>query len=104
MIIRPTASDKINQQSFDATASTLNFIMIAFNLMSLFKQVIIKDKIRPTLKNIRYSSLGIDSHITKNGKDKILKMLMNIKRRSWITTLRQNAAAIQPPFINIVKV
>ncbi|WP_366090217.1 transposase [Segetibacter sp.] len=34
------ALDKINQQSFDATETTLNFIMIAFNLMSLFKQVV----------------------------------------------------------------
>jgi hypothetical protein len=97
------ALDKINQQSFDATETTLNFIMIAFNLMSLFKQVIIKDKIRPTLKTIRYSCLAIGSYITKNGRDRILKMSLNIKRRSWITRLWENAGGIEPPFINILK-
>ena len=95
------ALDKINQQSFDATETTLNFIMIAFNLMSLFKQVIIKDKVRPMLKTIRYSCLGIGAYIIKNGRDRILKMALHIKRRSWITTLWENAADIESPFINI---
>jgi hypothetical protein len=54
--------------------------------MSLFKQVVVKDKIRPTLKTIRYTCLGIGSYITKNGRDRILKMSLNIKRRSWITS------------------
>ncbi len=93
--------DKINQHSFDATETTLNFIMIAFNLMSLFKQAVLKDKIRPTLKTIRYSCLAIGSYIIKNGRERILKMSLNIKRRSWITQLWENAAGIQPPFINI---
>lgn len=64
--------DKINQQSFDATETTLNFIMVAFNLMSLFKQVIVKEKVRLTLKTIRYRCLGIGSYLTKSGRDKIL--------------------------------
>ena len=68
------ALDKINQQSFDATEITLNFLMIAFNLMSLFKQVVVKDKVRPTLKILRYKTLGIGSYIIKNGTERILKM------------------------------
>ncbi len=77
--------------------------MTAFNLMSLFKQVVVKDKIRPTLKTIRYNCLGIGSYITKNGRDRILKMSLNIKRRSWITKLWENAQGIEPPFIYIPK-
>ena len=38
--------DEINQQSFDATETTLNFIMHTFDLMSLFSQAVGKDKIR----------------------------------------------------------
>jgi hypothetical protein len=95
--------DKINQQSFDATQTTLNFIMIAFNLMNLFKQVVVKDKIKPTLKTLRYSCLAIGSYITQSGRDRILKMSLNIKRRSCIRKLWENAGGIQPPFINLVK-
>jgi hypothetical protein len=95
------ALDKINQHSFDATETTLNFIMVAYNLMSLFKQVIVKDKVRPTLKTLRYSCLGIGSYIVKNGSERILKMSVNMKRRSWITKLWENSDTISSPFINL---
>ena len=95
------ALDKINQQSFDATETTLNFIMVAYNLMSLFKQVIVQDKVRPTLKTLRYSCLGIGSYIVKNGRERILKMSLNMKRRSWITKLWENSNTILSPFINL---
>jgi len=95
------ALDKINQHSFDATETTLNFIMVAYNLMSLFKQVIVQDKVRPTLKTLRYSCLGIGSYIVKNGSERILKMSLNMKRRSWITKLWENGNTISSPFINL---
>ncbi len=95
------ALDKINQQSFDATETTLNFIMVAYNLMSLFKQVIVQDKVRPTLKTLRYSCLGIGSYIVKNGSERILKMSLNMKRRSWITKLWESGNTIPSPFINL---
>ena len=59
------ALDKINQHSFDATETTLNFIMAAYNLMSLFKQVIVQDKVKPTLKTLHYSCLGIGSYMVR---------------------------------------
>ena len=95
------ALDKINQHSFDATETTLNFIMVAYNLMSLFKQVIVQDKVRPTLKTLRYSCLGIGSYMVKNGSERILKMSLNMKRRSWITKLWENGNTISSPFITL---
>lgn len=93
--------DKINQHSFDATETTLNFIMVAYNLMSLFKQAIVQHKVRPTLKTLRYSCLGIGSYMVKNGRERVLKMSLNMKRRSWITRLWGNANTILSPFINL---
>jgi hypothetical protein len=95
------ALDKINQQSFDATETTLNFLMVAYNLMSLFKQVVVQDKVRPTLKTLRYSCLGIGSYIVKNGRDRILRMSVNMRRRSWITRLWETADKVQSPFIKL---
>lgn len=95
------ALDKINQQSFDATETTLNFLMIAFNLMSLFKQVVVKDKARPTLKTLRYKTFGIVSYIINNGTELILKMSLNMRRLSWITRLWEQAGDIESPFINL---
>ncbi|NLN25744.1 MAG: IS1380 family transposase [Bacteroidetes bacterium] len=93
--------DKINQQSFDATETTLNFLMIAYNLMSLFKQVVVRESVRPTLKTLRYKALGIGSYVVKSGSQKILKMSVNMKRRSWITKLWQTAGSVNSPFITI---
>jgi hypothetical protein len=95
------ALDKINQQSFDATETTLNFLMVAYNLMSLFKQVVVQHKVRPTLKTLRYSCLGVGSYIVKNGRDRILRMSVNMRRRSWITRLWETADKVQSPFIKL---
>jgi hypothetical protein len=95
------AIDKINQHGFDATEATINFIMVAYNLMSLFKQVIVQDKVKPTLKTIRYKCLSIGSYLVHNGRERILKMSVHMKRRSWITKLWENIDDVKTPFIKL---
>jgi hypothetical protein len=95
------AIDKINQHGFDATEATINFIMVAYNLMSLFKQVIVQDKVKPTLKTIRYKCLSIGSYLVHNGRERILKMSVHMKRRSWITKLWDNIDGVKSPFIKL---
>ncbi|AYD46706.1 IS1380 family transposase [Arachidicoccus soli] len=95
------AVDKMNQNSFDATETTMNFIMIAYNLMSLFKQVVIPTKAKPMLKTIRYTTLNIGSYIVKNGRDSVLKMSLQMKQRKWIRQLWANIDNIKQPFIII---
>lgn len=95
------AADKMNQNSFDATETTMNFIMIAYNLMSLFKQVVIPTKTKPTLKIIRYKTLNIGSYLVKDGRNRILKMSLQMKRRKWIAQLWKNIDNIKQPFIII---
>ncbi len=95
------AADKMNQNSFDATEATMNFIMIAYNLMSLFKQVVIPAKEKPTLKTIRYTTINAGSYLVKKGRDRVLKMSIQMKRRKWIANLWQNIDNIKQPFIII---
>ena len=95
------ALDKINQPSFDATETTLNFIMIAYNLMSLFKQVIVQTEVRPTLKTLRFTTLGIGSYLVQNGSQRILKMSLKMKRRAWITKLFEKPNQLQSPFLKL---
>ncbi len=93
------AADKMNLNGFDATEATMNFIMIAYNLMSLFKQVIIPTKAKPMLKTIRYTTINVGAYLTKNGRDRILKMSLQMKRRKWIAELWKNIDGVQKPFI-----
>lgn len=95
------AADKMNQNSFDATETTMNFIMIAYNLMSLFKQVVIPTKTKPTLKTIRYKTLNIGSYLVKDGRNRFLKMSLQMKGRKWIAQLWKNIDNIKQPFIII---
>jgi hypothetical protein len=96
------AVDKMNQNSFDATETTMNFIMIAYNLMSLFKQVVIPAKAKPMLKTIRYTTLNIGSYIVKTGRDKVLKMSLQMKRRKWITQLWSNIEILSSHLLSLI--
>jgi len=45
--------DKMNQASFDGTEASLVLITIAYNFMSLFRQVVMPDKIKHRLSTLR---------------------------------------------------
>jgi hypothetical protein len=93
--------DKMNLQGFDATEASMSFIMVAYNLMSLFKQVVINDKIKPTLKTIRFRMINVASYLAQNGRNHVLKMSVHMKRRSWITKLWDSIDSMNSPFITI---
>jgi hypothetical protein len=44
-------SDSFNQQSFYATEAALNFVMTAYNFISLFRQVVLGQKSPPANEN-----------------------------------------------------
>ena len=79
--------DKINQMSFDGTEATLMLMTIAYNFMSLFKQLIIGGTVRNRLKTLRHQIFAIPA-IIEHSKDKtIVKMALHLNRRSWINKL-----------------
>lgn len=63
--------DKINQNIFDGTEASLKFMTIAYNFMSLFKQVIINEKNRNRLSTLRYKMLAIPAFVEQS-KNKML--------------------------------
>jgi Transposase DDE domain group 1 len=75
--------DSFATTNFYALEATLNFIMIAYNLMSLFKQVIVQTKVQPQLKTLRYKLFATASYITKNGNQRVLNLAIAIKNRKW---------------------
>lgn len=93
--------DKMNVQGFDATETSMNFIMVAYNIMSLFKQVVLNEKIMPTLKSIRFTTLNVGSYLIQKGRHNVLKMSIQMKRRNWILKLWEKADNFSSPFITI---
>lgn len=90
--------DSFATTNFYALEATLNFIMIAYNLMSLFKQAIVKSKVQPQLKTLRYKLFATASYITKNGNQRILNLAISIKNRKWWNGLFGNYDDIVFPY------
>lgn len=87
-----------NQQSFSATEAALNCVMIAYNLMSLFKQAVVKGSPQPQLKTLRYTVFAIGGYITRNGDQRVLKLALAMRRRQWISALWESAQTFDWPF------
>lgn len=76
-----------NVDNFFATEAALNFVMMEYNLMSLFRQVILNTKTHQQLKTLHYKVFAIGSYIKKDGNSRILKLSLAIKQRSWFEGL-----------------
>lgn len=92
-------ADSFNVEDFFATEAALNFVMMGYNLMSLFRQAILGTKTQQQLKTLRYKVFAIGSYITKNGNGRILKLSLAMKRRSWFEGLWSTTNLFSWPFV-----
>jgi hypothetical protein len=79
--------DKMNQASFDGTEATLMLMTVAYNFLSLFKQLIIGGNVRNRLKTLRYKILAIPAIVEHSNDRIIVKMALHMNRRAWINKL-----------------
>jgi hypothetical protein len=91
--------DSFNVDDFFATEAALNFVMMGYNLMSLFRQAILNTKTHQQLKTLRYRVFAIGSYITKNRNDRILKLSLAMKRRSWFEGIWSSTKLFSWPFV-----
>ena len=92
-------TESFNVQDFFATEAALNFVMMGYNLMSLFRQVILKSSTEHQLKTLRYRVFAIGSYIVNNGNEIILKLSLAMKRREWFNGLWNNTQLMSWPFV-----
>ena len=91
-------ADSFATNNFFALEATLNFIMIAYNLMSLFRQVFIGQKTQHQLKTLRYKLFAKAGYITKKGNQKILNLSIAISNRTWWDGLFSKFDQIKLPY------
>lgn len=80
-------ADSFNMQSFSATEASMNCVMLAYNLMSLFRQVVVCSKVMPTLKTMRYKIFASGGYVVREGNSRTLKLCMAMRRRQWFEGL-----------------
>jgi hypothetical protein len=85
--------DKMNQASFDGTEASLMLMGVAYNFLSLFKQLIIGGNVRNRLKTLRHKILAIPAIVERSADKTVVKMALHMNRRAWIGKLCQQIDA-----------
>lgn len=89
------AADSFCLNDFWATEACLSIAMLAYNLMSLFRQAVLKTTLRQTntndvqhtLKTLRYKLFARAGYLTYEGRKDILKLALAMHKREWFTGL-----------------
>ena len=88
-----------NLHEFYATEAALNFVMIAYNLMNLFRRFIMNENVQRRLSTLRYKAFAIGAYLVKDGPYTILKLSLKLKRREWFTGIWKHSREFAFPFI-----
>lgn len=90
-------SDSFNMRSFYGTEAALNVVMMAYNFISLFRQIVLNTKVQEQMKTLRYNIFAIGGYIIKKGNQRILKLSLAMKRREWFTGLWLSTNSFSTP-------
>ena len=74
-------------KEFYATEASFRSVMVAYNLISLFRQAVLGLKIQPRLASIRFKCFAIGSWLGKKYRKTILKVSLAHQRRPWFVGL-----------------
>jgi hypothetical protein len=92
--------ESFNLKGFYATEAALTFAMIAYNLMSLFKQFILQEKTQRRLSTLRFRTFAIGAYFEKINNQIVLKIALVKKRRKWFSSLWNQSQNFNYPFSN----
>ena len=82
---------------FFATEAAMRMVMVAYNLMGLYRQFSQQTAVHQRLATLRFNCFAIGSWIVKQGNKTVLKMSVPFKRRQWFDGLFDNIRKTQLP-------
>jgi len=85
-------------QDFWATEASYRFIMIAYNLMSLFRHFALNHHKRATLSTLKVYCFAIGAWTANHANRTVLKIALPAKKRDWMTGLFSQIRGLSPPF------
>lgn len=91
--------DSFNLNSFYATEAALGFAMLAYNLMSAFRQAVMRAKIQPTLTTLHQQVLAVGAFWHRDPNQNQLLLAVSRRRRVWFEGLWTNAG--HPPVLSV---
>jgi hypothetical protein len=101
----------VNDGSTDGTAAAvlhyqeanpamgIRFILLTYNIMALFKQkVMTNSRVQHQLSTIRFQCIAIGSYLVKNGRNKVMKLSAQGRRRHFLEHFFDQVELLKPPF------
>jgi len=73
-------------------------VMMAYNLMAIFKQLVMRTVKGRMLSNIWFQCIAIGSYLIKRGSHKVMKLSAEGRRRHFLAHFYENLETLQPPF------
>lgn len=92
------ALDSFCLNKFWATEAAFRSILMAYNLLSLFRYLVLQTKTQATLNTLRFNCFALGSWISKHAGKKVLKLSVSGSKRQWLDGLFSKVAELQPPF------
>ena len=89
-------ADNFCLKDFWATEASFRFIMIAYNIMALFKHQVLNSNMQ--LKTLRAYCFALGSWITNHSNQDILNIALPQKRRAWMDGLFKNIKNSELPY------
>lgn len=84
---------------FWATEASFRFIMMAYNLMSLFRHFALNHHNRATLKTLKVYCFALGAWTANHANKKVLKIALPVQRRPWLDGIFSQIANSNPPFV-----
>ena len=89
-------ADNFCLKEFYATEASFRFIMMAYNIMALFKHQVLNSNIQ--LKTLRSYCFALGSWITNHSNKKVLNISLPQNRRAWMDGLFNNIKNSELPY------
>jgi len=87
--------DAFNMRVFWATEAALGMTMLAYNLMSLFRQAVMRSRVQYQLSTLHGLVLAIGGSWSKGADKNHLMLSLSRRKRAWFADLWENASV--PP-------
>jgi hypothetical protein len=90
--------DGFSLHEFGAMEAAFRMIMIAYNVMSLFRQKVMTSSQAKRLQTIKFQCIAIGSYLVKSGRNMKLKLAAEGKRRHFLEHFFSNLEVLDSPF------
>lgn len=91
--------DGFCSHKFWGTEAAFRFVLVGYNLVSLFRQLVLKSKHQSRLSTIRTQLFAIGNFIVRKQNQTILKLSVAPQKRKWLEGLFTRTSGLSPPFI-----